>query len=576
MRSYSFLLALAACSTTPLAPAEKGGFGGAVATANRHATEAAAEVLRGGGSAIDAAIAAVLVLGVVEPYSAGLGGGGFAMVYDAANDRVTALDFRERAPLAAHREMYLKATPEPGQPAIVDRLASRVGWRAVAVPGTAHGLTALHALMPGTHSLTDLAAPAVRLAEDGFRVTPLLRKRIEKMRQEMAADAAISSLFLPGGRVPRVGDTLQQLDLAKTLRRFGADATTDWRSGETAQKIVAAMRAKGGLVTLADLAAYRVHRREALVGQVGDLEVVTFPPPSSGGVHLLQMLDLLGRAERPSSPLSKRWLAHRVEVMRRAYQDRARYLGDPDFTPVPVAGLLSAAHLDALHQSIGETVTPSSQLNNPPPPGSPTVPSLPPAESHETTHLSVVDGKGNAVSLTFTINYTFGAAVVAPGTGVILNDEMDDFSAAPGAPNAYGLVGGEANSIAPGKTPLSSMTPTLVFRKNGAGRRLALVVGSPGGSTIITTVLQVITNLFWFGDDVGTAIDRPRVHHQWLPDCIFVDPPSKDRLQALFGANSKICAPRGIGNAQGIFIDPKGTLDAHSDPRGEGYALELP
>jgi gamma-glutamyltranspeptidase/glutathione hydrolase len=554
---------------------------GAVATANRAASEAAAEVLRGGGTAVDAAIAAVLVLGVVEPYSAGLGGGGFALVYDARNDAVTALDFRERAPAAATRDMYLKPATEPsasgGAPAPreVDGRASRVGWRAVAVPGTVHGLTALHQLLPSERSLADLSMPAIALADSGFEVTPLLVKRIAKMKQELAASPEMGAIFLVDGELPAVGSVIRQPQLAATLRRFARIGAIDWHGGLTGRRIAAAMRARGGLITLKDLVGYRVRKRPVLLGTFGDLEVATFPPPSSGGVHLLQMLDLLSRRERPASPTDSAWLSHRIEVMRRAYQDRARYLGDPDYTDVPLAGLLGSDHLDALHASIGPGPTPSTALDNPRPAGAAAAEPAQPAESRETTHLSIVDGQGNAVALTLTINYTFGAVVMAPGTGVILNNEMDDFSAAPGSPNAYGLVGGEANSIAPGKTPLSSMTPTFVFRKSPAGRRLALVIGSPGGSTIITTVLQIVTHMFWFGDDLATAIKRDRVHHQWLPDCVFVEPGRAAHFSKILTKNYTVCAPRPIGNAQGVVLHPDGRIEARSDPRGEGVGLEV-
>ena len=575
----ALLLLLFGCATTAPQPhtsasaprLQATGTAGAVATANRFATQAALEVLERGGTAADAAITAALVLGVAEPYSAGLGGGGFAVVHNAATNEQVALDFRERAPQAATRTMYLDAQGAPQKRASLD------GWLAVATPGTAAGLEALYNLKlqgRGTIPWADLVKPATALAAKGFKVSPLLNQRIQARRAALAQDPEASRLFLPAGKALAVGSTLVQSDLAETLDRLAQQGADDWRHGLTAQRIAAATDAGGGALTPADFAQYRVQWRQPVKTAYRGHQVVSFPPPSSGGVHLAQMLRLIERGEVPSDPYSADFIHRRIEIMRRAYQDRARHLGDPDFYPVPVEGLLSAAHLDALASTITDRATPSDQLNNPQPEGAKPAKPAAPTESESTTHLSVVDRFGNAVSMTFTINYGFGAAVIPPGTGVLLNDEMDDFSIAPGTPNAYGLVGGEANAIEPGKTPLSSMTPTLVL---GPDQRLKLVIGSPGGSTIITTVLQILLHVVDRGMTLAQAIAQPRLHHQWLPDCVLVD--RADQLSALTGALKAkghcVKARPSIGNAHGVLVAPDGLLEAAADPRGEGVAGAL-
>jgi len=578
MRFSAILFVFAACASTPDVLGDESskrlqamGNLGAVATANPHATKAALAILEAGGTAAEAAITAALVLGVTEPYSAGLGGGGFAMVHHAAAQKQYALDFRERAPSAAHRDLYLD---EKGK---LKPRASLDGWLAVAVPGTASGLEALYRLKlhgGGTIPWATLVRPAIKLAAEGFTVTPLLNQRISSRRQALANDPEASRLFLPAGTPLEVGATLVQPDLAETLGRFAEVGALDWRSGVTAERIATATDAGGGILTQADLAAYKVHWRTPITSSYRGHQIVSFPPPSSGGVHLAQMLQLIERIKVPSDPLNADFAHQRVEVMRRAYQDRARHLGDPDFYPVPTAGLLAKEHLDALWASISPKATPSNKLDNPQPAGAQPAQAASAKESESTTHLTVVDRLGNAVAMTFTINYGFGAAVMAPGTGVLLNDEMDDFSSAPGKPNAYGLVGGEANSIAGGKTPLSSMTPTLVLDEIG---RLKLAVGSPGGSTIITTVLQIILHVLDRNMSLAQAIAQPRVHHQWMPDCVFVD--RKAQLGSLVGAlkgrGHCVKARRSMGNAHGVLVGKDGMLEAAADPRGEGHAGAL-
>ncbi len=542
---------------------------GAVATANHHATKAALQVLREGGNAIDAAITAVLVLGVTEPYSAGLGGGGFALVHHQGSGTTRAIDFRERAPLRASRDMYLDPQGNPTADSVT-------GWLAAGVPGTAAGLSHLHGLH-STMTWERLVAPAQQLAKNGFQVTPLLEARIQRRLADLLVDPEMQRLFAPGGKPLKAGQTLIQTDLAKTLERMAKNGRREWIDGATTRRIVEAMKANEGLIQTSDFAAYQVKERTPIEGSFQGHRILSFPPPSSGGIHLVQMLRMLEASGLPgtdSIDFRHRW----IETMRRAYQDRARHLGDPDFYPVPQEGLLSPSHLKALRQSIKrETATPSQDLNNPQPQGAPS--ELKGGSEgnphHETSHLSVLDRRGNAVSLTFTINTTFGAAVMAPGTGVILNNEMDDFSAKPGVPNAYGLVGGEANAIAPGKTPLSSMTPTLVF---GPDNRLRLVIGSPGGSTIITTVLQTILQTLHLGRTLAESLALPRFHHQWLPDCVLLDRQglNEDMSDALKELGHCLKVREDFGNAQGIMIDDKGRVTAASDPRGEGTAEVVP
>ena len=578
MKKRAFIILLTGCATTSVPPAlvaherlQATGNFGAVATANTYATQAALTILERGGTAADAAVAAALVLGVTEPYSAGLGGGGFALVHDAAAGSQTALDFRERAPAGANRDMY-----KDKNGAIKPR-ASLDGWLAIATPGTAIGLEALYQLKlqgSGTLPWADLVRPAIALAANGFNVTPLLHQRIVARRAALSSDPEASRVFLPAGRPLAVGAKLVQTDLAETLGRLAELGSQDWRHGTTAQRIAAATDAGGGVLTPGDFANYKVRWRKPVSTAYRGHRVVSFPPPSSGGVHLVQMLRLLERVEVPKDPYDAHFMHRQIEVMRRAYQDRSRHLGDPDFYPVPVDGLIAKDHLDALWSSIGARATPSKELNNPTPKGSQPQGEAQAKESESTTHLTVVDRLGNAVAMTFTINYGFGAAVMAPGTGVLLNDEMDDFSAAPGTPNAYGLVGGEANSIAAGKTPLSSMTPTMVLDTNG---RLKLAVGSPGGSTIITTVLQILLHVLDREMTLAQAIAQPRLHHQWMPDCILADRQQQigDLISALKAKGHCVKTRSSIGNAHGVMVKNTDSLEAAADPRGEGVAGAL-
>jgi gamma-glutamyltranspeptidase/glutathione hydrolase len=554
---------------TPLVSAGRVARGDSVMVVSAHpqATEAGLEILRAGGNAVDAAVAVALALAVVEPYSSGLGGGGFALSFTARDGRVRALDFRETAPAAARRDMFL-----------VDGKASAdlscYGALAVATPALARGLAELHRAggrLPWPH----LAAPAIALARDGFPVTPLLCERIAE--GDSIFNAAARAVFLPRGRILAVGDTLRQPDLALTLEALARDGGEALNEGPLAAGLVRTVQQEGGLLTEEDLTAVRPIWREPVRGTYQGFEVWSMPPPSSGGVHLIQMLNILagfplqnpftacgGDANPADLVYGRDDVVHLlIEAMKFAYADRSRYLGDPDFVSVPVRRLISRAYADSLRERIDPDVAlPWDALE-----GAPVV--LP--ESDETSHLSVVDGAGDAVAMTLTVNLHFGSGLLAAGTGVILNDEMDDFVAAPGVPNAFGLVGDEANAIAPGKRPLSSMTPAILLREG----RVFLVSGSPGGSRIITTVLQTVLNVVDFGLDAGGAVTAPRIHHQWYPPEIFYEPFGLTRRCArLLAARGHVLKLREVlGNAQLIVVDPTtGRREGASDPRGEGAA----
>ncbi len=527
---------------------------GMVATADRHATLAALQVLREGGRATDAAITAAVVLAVTEPYSSGLGGGGFVLGYQARGAATWALDCRETAPAAATRDMFRGAD---GQ---VDPALSRTGGRSVAVPGLVRGLWDLHG-RHGTRPWARLIAPAEALARDGFVVGPRLAARIAAHAARLSPDAR--AVLLPGGMVPVPGDTLRQPDLARTLAAIAAHGPDAFYGGAVAAAIVGAVQQDGGVLTADDLAAYRTVWREPLAGTYRGLQVVSMPPPSTGGVALLQMLDLLEPQDLAAAGHGSAAAWHPLlEAMKLAYADRSRYLGDPAFVPVPVDRLLGRARLDSLRRRIRA----DRALDPADIPGAPLA-----AEPEHTTHLSVVDAQGNAVAATLTINLSFGSGLIAPGTGVILNDEMDDFAAAPGVPNAFGLVQGENAAVGPGRRPPSSMTPTVVLGPDG----VRLVTGSPGGARIITATLQTIVNVVDFGMDARAAAAAPRVHHQWSPAHGWYEQhglaPEVRRALSELGHELQ---PRGaMGNVQLIVRDvAAGRWTGASDPRGVGLA----
>lgn len=525
-----------------------------VVSAHPAATEVGLEILRLGGNAIDSAVATAFALAVCEPYSSGLGGGGFVMVFDAAKGSVRALDARETAPATASRDMYLI----DGQP---DSDRSCYGPLAVGVPGLVRGLAELHA-SGGVLPWPVLIEPARRLADEGIVVSPMLQSRIKESSPYF--NAAALEIFLPGGGLPLVGETLIQADLASTLKAIASEGAGVFYSGPIARSLVATASTGGSGLSLEDLASYQCSWREPIVGQYRGLQVYSMPPPSSGGVHLIQMLNILENYDLTGPGYGSAAVYHLLaEAMKFAYADRSLYLGDSDFVPVPVARLVSRSHADSLRHLISkERAFPEAQIQGAP---------LAPMESHETTHLSIVDGQGNAVAATLTINLSFGSGLVAPGTGVILNDEMDDFVAAPGQPNAFGLIGGDANSIAPGKRPLSSMTPTILLQ----GGRVRMVSGAPGGAKIITTTLQTIVNVVDFQMNALQAVSAPRIHHQWYPAKLYFEhfglSPDTAGLLRAWGHTLAARAP--MCNAQMIVVDPdSGTRHGASDPRGMGTA----
>lgn len=560
---------------------------GMVVSAHPLASEAGISMLRKGGNAVDAAVATTFAISVVEPFSAGIGGGGFLLMHSEKTGEMKALDFRERAPLKATRNMYLDAKGK------VRPNASINGYLAVATPGTVAGLYEVHRRY-GKLSWQEVMKPAIALAKNGFIVSDAVTWRSlqanESRKQEVLNNPAAREIFTRNGEFYQPGDKLVQRDLARTLTAI-AENPQNFYTGSIARAIAADMAKNGGLITLEDLKAYKPIWRTPICGNFRKAKICSMPPPSSGGVHLLQILNIIGDTDLKSLGWHHPDAIHlMVEAMKIAYADRSQYLGDPDFVKVPVQELLSPAYAKKRRQEINmqvarpsteikpvdkETLQRFSQANNQSL-GENIIPFSDQSlklhatrhESTETTHLTVVDEEHNAVSLTFTINLVFGAGVVTPGTGIILNNEMDDFAAAPGVPNAFGLVGNDANSIAARKTPLSSMTPTIVT-ENGHFRMAA---GAPGGSTIITQVLQVILNVLEYNMDVGAAVSVPRIHHQWLPDELRVESWGLDALtvQDLRHRGHKIKETTPWGNGNAIAVTSDGTLEGAADPRGEG------
>jgi len=535
---------------------------GAIATPHPLASEAGAEVLRQGGTAADAAVAAALALSVVENQSSGIGGGGFALVWLAPERKVRVLDFREVAPAAASRDMFLR----DGQAVAA---LSRQGGLAVAVPGAVKGYAEL-ARRFGRLPFARLAEPAARIAERGFAVRPKLARAAAEERACLAADGSAASEFLLPGtgserRPPAPDEKLTRAALGRTLRSLGKDPERFYR-GPLAERIAAAARARGGLLTAADLAAYRVREREPLWGSYRGRRIATMPLPSAGGAVLLGLLQALeGEEPRAGGYRPVRFLHAFAEIEKRLFAARAGLLGDPDFVPgaaEAVREMVAPERAAALRALVGERATPSSRI---------LAAGAGPAGGSHTSHLSVIDAEGNAVSMTTTVNTPFGSCVVVPGTGILLNSQMDDFDAAPGAPNAYGLVGTGANAVAPGKAPLSSMAPTLLFDPEG---RLLLAVGSPGGSTIPSTVAQVILHLVDDRMPLLEALGAPRIHHQWIPDAIQAEPEALDAatVAALEALGHEVRWRRTpFGNPQAVSLDPDtGLRTGASEPRFDG------
>ena len=461
------------------------------------ATDVGVRVLQKGGNAVDAAVAVGFALAVTHPFAGNIGGGGYMLVR-LADGRTTFIDFRERAPETSTRDMYLDAQGNPTKDSIE-------GWRSSGVPGSVRGF-AMANTKYGTRTWADNLAPAVALATKGYPVSYALAEGLKGSRS-LAADPESKRIFQRDGRFFDVGETLVQPELGRTLQRIATNGPNEFYNGDTAKHLAAEMAKHGGLISLADLKDYTAVERTPLQATYKNYTVITAPPSSSGGIALLEMLGILdGTGYEKGGPGSASAIHYITESMRRAYADRNEYIGDPDFVKVPIAGLLDTGYLAKLRATINPVkATPSVEVQ----PGQPAG-----VEKMETTHYSVVDAAGNAVAVTYTLNGGYGNGITVPGLGFLLNNEMDDFTAKPGVANMFGLVQGARNAIAPGKRPLSSMTPTILL-KNG---KLFMTVGAPGGSRISTAVLQVILNVVDFGMNIQDAIDAPRVHHQWMPD----------------------------------------------------------
>ncbi|MCG8602766.1 MAG: gamma-glutamyltransferase [Verrucomicrobiales bacterium] len=526
------------------------GKNGIVASQEKLASAIGVKVLKDGGNAVDAAVAVAYSLAVTLPKAGNIGGGGFMLVHSAEDGKTYAYDFREMAPAASSRDMYLD---EEGD---VDRTRARFSPQSVGVPGTVRGLSvALDKF--GTKPLKELIAPAIALARDGIAVSPGLAADLISYEKKLKSSPTIAEVFYKENGEPYgLGDTLVQADLAWSLEQIAEQGESAFYEGMIAEKLVAFMEEEGGLMTAKDLKSYRVAEREPVTSTYNGYEIISMPPPSSGGVHLIQMLNALENTSlKEMGHNSAQSIHHLAEVMKYAYADRSEHLGDPDYTEVPLRWLTSKQYGKEIYERIRpEITTPSSEIK----PGKPVE-----YESEETTHFSVMDKAGNAVSLTYTLNFSFGSLQMAPGTGFLLNNEMDDFSAKPGVPNGLGLIGGEANAIEPGKRPLSSMTPTMVL-KDGEPY---LVTGSPGGGKIITAVLQTVLNVIEYDMNIAEASSLPRVHHQWMPDELGCESGiSIDTLNILKKWDHPVKATKTLGSTQSL-MKVGDRFEGYSDPR---------
>jgi gamma-glutamyltranspeptidase/glutathione hydrolase len=480
---------------------------GMVVSQRKIASEVGAQILKKGGNAIDAAVATGLALAVVLPRAGNLGGGGFMIVHLAKENKTIAIDYREKAPSAADRDLFLDENGD------YDKKKAQFSLLSAGVPGSVAGFH--HALTKyGTITWQEALEPAIKLAEQGFEIPHDLANTLasERYRKRLSSNPAAAKVFFKKDKsIYSAGETLVQTDLAWTLKQLSKNGPDAFYKGEIAKLIVQEMEANGGLITLEDLKNYNVAERKPLVGQYKNFEIVSMPPSSSGGTHLIQMLNMLEEFPIKEMGFGSADSIHILaEVMKRAYADRSKYLGDSDFYKVP-SSLTSKDYAKALNKDISvEEITPSSEVE----PGNPY-----PYESPDTTHFSVMDQYGNAVSNTYTLNFSYGSGMMIPGTGMLINNEMDDFSSKPGTPNGYGLLGSEANAIEPNKRPLSSMTPTIIFKDNEP----YMVFGSPGGSRIITTVLQVAMNVMEHDMNIAQAVHSPRMHHQWLPEVLMIE-----------------------------------------------------
>tara|TARA_R110002096_G_scaffold309403_4_gene503979 strand:- start:5911 stop:7638 length:1728 start_codon:yes stop_codon:yes gene_type:complete len=503
------------------------GRNGMVSSREKMASQVGVDILKKGGNAVDAAVAVGFAMAVTYPQAGNIGGGGFMVIHLADENKSIAIDYREMAPAAAYRDMYLN---DDGS---VDNDGSKYTYRASGVPGTVAGM--VHALENyGTMSLAEVVKPAYDLANDGFPMYNYLEGSLNARKDRLMQNPGASKAFFKAdGSSYKYGEILMQKDLAWSLKQIMDGGKDAFYKGKIAKRIVADMEANDGLITMEDMDNYVALERPALVGDYKGHKIVTMPPPSSGGVHLIQIMNMLENDDLASKGHNSAATLHLyIEAMRQAYADRSKYLGDPDFADVPVEELTSKAYAKLIRAQIpADRARRSTDI-------APALNLL--AESPETTHFSVMDKDGNAVSNTYTLNFTYGNGAMAAGTGIMLNNEMDDFSAKPGTPNGYGLIGGEANSVQPKKRPLSSMTPTIVLKDD----KPFFVTGSPGGSTIITVVLQSVFNVLEFDMNTMHALAAPRIHHQWLPDAVMIEEGvSKDTKDILVNMGH-IIAPR--------------------------------
>lgn len=530
---------------------------GMAVTGNKVATMEALKVLQEGGNAIDAAVTAGFVMAVTLPRAGNIGGGGFMLIYSAKEGKVIAIDYREKAPLKASHDMFI------GKEGEVDTKLSRFSHLSAGVPGTVAGF-ALALEKYGTIPLKEALKPAINYAKKGFIVSESLAKDIKRAKKRLKKWPATAEIFFrKDGSYYEAGDIFVQKDLAETLTRIANNGVKGFYEGPVAHLIVKEMEKGRGIISQEDLASYEPQIREPVKGNYRGYEIFSMPPPSSGGTHLIQIMNILeGYNLTGWGHNSAESIHHMAEAMKFAYADRSRYLGDPDFYSIPIKALLSNRYANNIKKKIeskkaisGREIAPGDLI---------------PYESNETTHYTIADKAGNVVSNTYTINFSFGSGIVVSGAGFLLNNEMDDFSAKPGVPNAYGLIGGEANKIEPNKRMLSSMAPTIVLK----GGKPFLATGSPGGSRIITTTLQVILNVIDHHMNIQEAVNAPRIHHQWLPDELRIERGiSPDTLKLLEDKGHDVVIKESMGAASSIVIDnEKGIFYGAADPRKEGLA----
>ena len=533
---------------------------GMVVSQRMIASEVGAEILKKGGNAVDAAVATGLALAVVLPRAGNLGGGGFMVVYLKEEDKTIAIDYREKAPSAATRDLFLDENGD------YDRKKAQFSLLSAGVPGSVAGFH--HALTKyGTLSWQEVLEPAIRLAEEGFVIPHDLANTLasKRYRERLSSNPAAAKVFFKEDKgLYSAGEILIQKDLASTLKELSKNGPDAFYSGKIAQLIVEEMERNGGLITLEDLKNYNVAERQPLVGSYKGYEIVSMPPSSSGGTHLIQMLNMLEEFPVKEMGFGSADTIHILaEVMKRAYADRSKYLGDSDFYKVP-SSLTSKKYAISLNKDISlDKVTPSEDVS----PGDPY-----PYESPDTTHFSVMDSYGNAVSNTYTLNFSYGSGLMIPGTGMLINNEMDDFSSKPGTPNGYGLLGSEANAIEGNKRPLSSMTPTIIFKD----QKPYMVFGSPGGSRIITTVLQVALNVMEHEMNIAQAVHSPRIHHQWLPEVLMIEQGfGSDTEKLLESKGYRLYPSSTMGSVQAIVKEGK-YFYGSADPRRPSAGVATP